>query len=115
MTRTTIRLAATLTTTATLYNIDLIIFIRYKLLAPNREAAQVMLQVCEEFAAKSNILFSTDPDPKKSKSKALYVVGPRGAALARPAPHCSCVAAPCPGWTEQSIWVIHCTMRQDCS
>ena len=98
MTRTTIRLAATLTTTATLYNIDLIIFIRYKLLAPNREAAQVMLQVCEEFAAKSNILFSTDPDPKKSKSKALYVVGPRGAALARPAPHCSCVAAPCPGW-----------------
>ena len=78
MTRTTIRLAATLTTTATLYNIDLIIFIRYKLLAPNREAArpQVMLQVCEEFAAKNNILFSTDPDPKKSKSKALYVEQP---------------------------------------
>ena len=47
MTRTTIRLAATLTTTATLYYIDLIIFIRTKLLAPNREAAQVMLQVCD--------------------------------------------------------------------
>ena len=63
------------------------------LLAPTREAAQVILQVCEEFAANSNILFSTDPDPKKSKSKALYVIGSCGAALH----HYSCVAAPCTG------------------
>ena len=87
------------------------------LLAPNREAAQGMLQVCEEFAAKSNILFSTDPDPKKSKSKALYVVGPRGAALTRPAPLQLC-GSPLP-WVERAEHLGHSlhqdgTMRQDC-
>ena len=33
------------------------------LLAPNREAAQIMLKICEEFAEESNIKFSTDTDP----------------------------------------------------
>ena len=41
------------------------------LLAPNRDAAQKMLGICESFAARSNIRFSTDPDPSKSKSKAI--------------------------------------------
>ena len=47
------------------------------LLAPNRRAASIMLSICERFASENNIKFSTDPDPKKSKSKAMYVVGQR--------------------------------------
>ena len=87
------------------------------LLAPNREAAQVMLKICEDFAVESNISFSTDPDPKRSKCKALYVVGPRGAALPRPAPLRLC-GSPLP-WVERAEHLGHAlhqdgTMRQDC-
>ena len=39
-----------------------------------------MLKTCENFADQHNIEFSTDPDPTKSKSKAVYVTGPRGGA-----------------------------------
>ena len=45
------------------------------------ETAQHMLKTCEMFTKASNIMFSTDEDPKKSKSKAIYVVRPRGAKL----------------------------------
>ena len=45
------------------------------LLAPNRAAAAQMLGVCEAWARESNMLFSTDPDPKKSKSKVIFVCG----------------------------------------
>ena len=34
-----------------------------------------MLSVCEEFAAENNLKFSTDPDPKKSKTKCIYMCG----------------------------------------
>ena len=37
-----------------------------------------MVKICENFTEKNNIQFSTDPDPTRSKSKAIYVVGPRG-------------------------------------
>ena len=40
-------------------------------------AAQQMLRTCEIFTKNSNILFSTDDDPKKSRSKAMYVAGAR--------------------------------------
>ena len=43
------------------------------LLAPNRKAAQKMLEICEEFAKENNISFSTNHDPNKSKSKALFM------------------------------------------
>ena len=87
------------------------------LLAPSREAAQVMLKLCEDFAAESNIFFSTDPDPKRSKCKALYVVGLRGAALPRPAPLQLC-GSPLP-WVERAEHLGHAlhqdgSMRQDC-
>ena len=39
------------------------------LIAPNRRAMELMLQEVERFALDSNIHFSTDPDPSKSKSK----------------------------------------------
>ena len=54
------------------------------LLAPSRAAAQKMLRRCESYAAEHNIMFSTDPDPSKSKSKAIYVIGLRGGALPKP-------------------------------
>ena len=87
------------------------------LLAPSREAAQVMLKICEEFAADSNILFSMDPDPKKSKSKAIFVVGLRGTALPKPAPVKLC-GIPLP-WVDRAEHLGHAlhqdgTMRQDC-
>ena len=39
------------------------------LVAPCRQAMQMMLGVVEDFAARYNITFSTDPEPSKSKSK----------------------------------------------
>ena len=45
------------------------------LLAPSRIAMQLMLDACEEFGAKNNLLFSTDPDPVKSKTKCVFMCG----------------------------------------
>ena len=42
------------------------------LLAPTREGLQRMLYICEEFAESHSMIFSTDPNPPKSKSKGLY-------------------------------------------
>ena len=86
------------------------------LLAPCREAAQKMLEICQRFTEENNIQFSTNNDPKKSKSKALYVVGPRGGALARPLPVQLC-GRPLP-WVERSEHLGHAlhqdgTMGQD--
>ena len=41
------------------------------LLAPSRESLQVMLTICENYAASHGLKFSTDPDPKKSKTRGL--------------------------------------------
>ena len=45
------------------------------LIAPTRNAMQRMLEELERFAEESNITFSTDPVPMRSKSKCIYVVG----------------------------------------
>ena len=45
------------------------------LIAPTRNAKQRMLFEIERFAEKSNIVFSTDPVPFKSKTKCVYAVG----------------------------------------
>ena len=34
-----------------------------------------MLDVCERYGAENNISYSTDPDPKKSKTKCVYMCG----------------------------------------
>ena len=44
-----------------------------------------MLEVCENYANKYNICFSTDPNPKKSKSKCIFMIGDKRH-LTRPAP-----------------------------
>ena len=41
------------------------------LLAPSREALQSMLTICERYAKDHGLKFSTDRDPKKSKTKCL--------------------------------------------
>ena len=43
------------------------------LMAPTRGAMQNMLNKCEEYAATHNIMFSTDQDPVKSKTKCIFV------------------------------------------
>jgi hypothetical protein len=50
---------------------------------------QMMLNTVEEFAARNNISFSTDPDPRKSKSKCIFVVGKRRR-LTKPSPLTLC-------------------------
>ena len=42
------------------------------LLAPSRDALQKMLSICEDYAKRHNLVFSTDPDPTKSKSKCVF-------------------------------------------
>ena len=77
------------------------------LVAPGRDAAQIMIKICEDFAASNNIFFSTDPDPNKSRAKCIFVVGPQGATLLEHC--CSYVDTPYHGWRRQSTWVISYT------
>jgi hypothetical protein len=86
------------------------------LLAPTRDAASNMLGVCENFAKLNNIQFSTDPDPSRSKSKAVYVTGPRGGGLQKPAPLLLCGRAL--PWVARAEHLGHAlcedgTMRRD--
>ena len=55
------------------------------LLAPTRDGMQVMLDTCQRFASKFNLMFSTDPNPEKSKPKCIFVCG-RSKNLQKPAP-----------------------------
>ena len=45
------------------------------LMAPTRGAMQMMLYKCQAYAAEHNIMFSTDPNPSKSKTKCIIVCG----------------------------------------
>ena len=54
------------------------------LLAPTRTAMQMMLQACEDFGTRNNLLFSTDPDARKSKTKCIFMSGKKK--LDKPAP-----------------------------
>ena len=86
------------------------------LLAPTRSAAQRMLCICENFARIYNIKYSTDNDPRKSKSKAMYVVGEKRTGLPKPEPLILC-GKPLP-WVETAEHLGHTlssdgTMKQD--
>ena len=54
------------------------------LLAPCRRAMVIMLNEAELWAQEFNVTFSTDPDPKKSKSKLIFMCG-SDKRLAKPA------------------------------
>ena len=45
------------------------------LLAPSRSAMVTMLKRCEDYGQKLNLQFSTDKNPSKSKSKAIFMTG----------------------------------------
>ena len=45
---------------------------------------QMMLQGCEDFGTRNNLLFSTDPDARKSKTKCVFMCGKKK--LVKPAP-----------------------------
>ena len=57
----------------------------FLLSAPTRSSMQSMLDLASSFAREVGLEFSTDPDPAKSKSKAIYVIG-RQTGLEKPAP-----------------------------
>ena len=59
------------------------------LIAPSRHAMQQMLSVCEDYAERYNIMFSTDVDPTKSKSKCMFMVG-KARHLTKPVPLMLC-------------------------
>ena len=59
------------------------------LVAPTRHAMQRMLTVCENYAERNNILFSTNPDPQLSKTKCIFMTG-KSKNLAKPAPLTLC-------------------------
>ena len=45
------------------------------LLASNRDVLQKMVTICEQYGREHNLVFSTDPDPKKSKTKCVLFTG----------------------------------------
>ena len=55
------------------------------LLAPSREAMQLMLNTCQDHASRHNLLFSTDPNPNKSKSKCIFMSSSKSSV--KPVPH----------------------------
>ena len=59
------------------------------LTAPTRRAMQLMLNKCQSYAVENNIMFSTDPNPSKSKTKCLLICGTK-INLVKPAPLTLC-------------------------
>ena len=74
------------------------------LIAPCQQAMQLMLRTVEDFAGRNNISFSTDPDPKKSKSKCIFIVGKRRG-LTKPFPLTLC-GHQLP-WVESAVHLGH--------
>ena len=56
------------------------------LMAPSRSSMAKMFQVCELYAQNLNLVFSTDANPKKSKSKTIFMTGNRLKNVAKPVP-----------------------------
>ena len=86
------------------------------LMAPTRSAMASMLKVCEEFAWKHNIGFSTHEDARLSKTKCLYMCG-NMATRAYPAP--LTLDGHCLPFVTTATHLGHelsqqCNMDQDC-
>ena len=82
------------------------------LTAPCRSAMAQMVRICEEFGQKNNLLFSTDPNPTKSKTKCLYMCGTKVKSPVYP--------APLQLYGRDLPWVTHAThlgheLNQDCT
>ena len=82
------------------------------LLAPCRSAMAQMVQICENFGKENNLMFSTDENPAKSKTKCMYMCGPKARNLVYP--------APVQLYGRDLPWVTHAThlgheLHQDCN
>ena len=66
------------------------------LIAPSLTALQAMLRTCEQYAREHNLKFSTDPNPKKCKTKCLAFLS-----KPKPLPNLELCGHPLP-------WVDHC-------
>jgi hypothetical protein len=86
------------------------------LLAPNREVLQSMVLVCERYGVEHNLVFSTDPVPRLSKTKCMYFCG-RNGNVKYPAP-VQLDGKPLP-WVDHAVHLGHVlhqsvTMEKDC-
>ena len=87
------------------------------LLAPSRDVLQRMLEVCETYASEHNLVFSTDPEPAKSKTKCMYFCGRLGGRVRLPAPlYLDGKALPWVDTAEHLGHTLHqsVTMDKDC-
>ena len=71
-----------------------------------------MVKICEDFGNKNNLMFSTDNNPAKSKTKCLYMCGPKVKNPVYP--------APVQLYGVDLPWVTHAThlgheLSQDCT
>ena len=87
------------------------------LLAPNRKDLQKRLVVCERYGAEHNLVFSTDPVPKLSKTKCIYFCGRKGD-VKYPAP-VILDGKPLP-WVDHAVHLGHVlhqsvNMEKDCN
>ena len=48
------------------------------LLSPLRDSMAKMIRICEQYEVKHSLVFSTDPNPAKSKTKCVYFCGMSG-------------------------------------
>ena len=67
------------------------------LMAPTRDGMQVMLDTCQRFALKNNLMFSTDPNPEKRQSESLFVEGRK---ICRSQSPCSWMGSYCHGLSQ---------------
>ena len=78
------------------------------LMAPSRSAMAKMLEVCEKYAMELNLVFSTDPDPKKSKSKSIFMTGARLRHVSKPV-NLQLYGQDLDGYPLQHISAMSCT------
>ena len=74
------------------------------LIAPTSHAMQKMLDLCQDYAGRYNICFSTDPNPQKSKTKSIFMVG-TARNMSKPAPLTLC-GRDLP-WVESALHLGH--------
>ena len=77
------------------------------LLASTRDGMQIMLDTCQRFASKYNLMISTKTNPAKSKTKCIFVCG-KAKKVNKPSPlllngkAVSMGRVSCPSWTPPS-------------
>ena len=76
------------------------------LLAPSLEALQSMLRICENYANEHNLLFSTDKDPSKCKTKCIAFLQKKKRRETSSLPHMILCGNPLP-WVEDGLHLGH--------